>query len=120
MTFITIVGLLIFAIAGWIFNIFIRHLIQNIKDINNLKKEPVLKKAVEKPMIIYERIGCLGYYMDKEIPSHVKLDTGELFEYENLATLVTGGIYIVPDPTIMRIRVDNNLIFKLVTEKTNK
>jgi hypothetical protein len=113
-----ILALLIFIPIGWVLYLFTGHMFNNIKEINDRKLEPI--KVPEKRMIISERIGCLGYYMDKEVPSQVKLDTGELFEYENISKVIRGGCYIVPDPEVMRIRIDNDLIYKLVSSETNK
>ena len=114
MSITIILSLLIFIPIGYIMYIFTGYMIQNINEINNRKTIKQIK-VPENQMLITERIGCLGRYMDKEIPSQVRLETGELFEYENILKLNQEGFYIVKDPEIMRIRVDNNLIFKLVS-----
>jgi len=114
MTISIILALIIFIPIGYIMYIFTGYMIQNINEINDKKTIKTIKLS-EKQMIITERIGCLGYYMGKEIPSKVKLETGELFEYENINKNIKRGYLIVADPEIMRIRVDDNLIFKLIS-----
>ena len=86
-TVLIIIALLIFIPLGWVLYLFTGHMFDNIKEINERKLVKQVK-IPEKQMIIAERIGCLGYYMDKAIPSHVRLETGELFEYENISKVI--------------------------------
>jgi hypothetical protein len=75
------------------------------------------KQQHEVEFTIAERIGCLGYYHDREIPSHIKLEDGRLFEYVSLAIRLPEGHYKATDPTALHIRVDNNLLYKLVDDQ---
>ena len=109
-----ILALLIFIPMLYVMYIFTGYMIQNIKEINEGKTKS-LAKAPPKQIAIVERIGCLGYYMDKEIPSHVKLETGEMFEYERIVKMTSDGFCISENPEIMHIRVDEHLLYRLVS-----
>jgi hypothetical protein len=84
-------------------------------ELESLKEE--FKKQHEVEFTITERIGCLGYYRDREIPSHIKIEDGRLFEYVSLAIKLPEGHYKATDPSALHIRVDDNLLYKLVEDQ---
>ena len=77
------------------------------------------RRTVEAPKetsaTIEERIGCVGQYNGKDIPSHVRLDDGRLFEYSSLAIQDGKGNYFAKEK-VHHIKVDENLLYKLVIE----
>jgi len=69
-------------------------------------------------LTIVERIGCLGLYDSKEIPSQIRLKDGRLFEYVSLAVKAPRGYYYISkNPEVNHIKIDDNLLYKQVSDK---
>lgn len=66
---------------------------------------------------IVERIGFLGLYDGKEIPSHVRLEDGRLFEYVSLTIKSPQGYFRSTVPDTLHLRVDENLLYRLAGDK---
>lgn len=87
------------------------------KFIESIMEEVKKHKAEQDNMTIVERIGCLGLYNGKEIPSQIRLKDGRLFEYVSLAVKAPRGYYISKNPEVNHIKIDDNLLYKQVSDK---
>jgi predicted Zn-dependent protease with MMP-like domain len=88
------------------------------KLMNSMIEEIKKHKAEQDNLTIVERIGCLGLYNGKEIPSQIRLKDGRLFEYVSLAVKAPRGYYYISkNPEVNHIKIDDNLLYKQVSDK---
>lgn len=95
--------------------IFILNFIAAYKQLS--QEERVRQPVPEQQFTIVERIGCVGRYNGQDIPSHVRLEDGRLFEYLSLAIKNREGFYRSTNPETFHIKVDGNLLYKQTSDK---
>lgn len=81
------------------------------------KNEAARQASASKDIDIIERIGEAGSLDGKPIAKFIKLADGRTFEFVSLAVKLPNGTYSSDDPEVAHVKIDDNLLYKLVSDQ---